>query len=63
MPMLHLQPQPRREPFSDWKAQVERLIALASPEPVTFANDCQYMRSCYDCGLTAREVALDFIEA
>lgn len=60
--MFHLAQAPRRAPFSDWKAQVERRIERQTGKPVTIADDCGCLLACYNVGLEPDEVAADFIE-
>lgn len=47
---------PRRAPFTDWLAQVERvLVRRGHVAPVV--TDCDALRACYDCGLQPGEIA------
>lgn len=49
---------PRRAPFSDWCAQIERLIERRNGRPCHLTRNA-LLRSCYDIGLTAQEMAGD----
>lgn len=51
---------PRRAPFSDWCAQIERRIERRLGFAPTMSSITQ-VRSCYEVGLSANEVADDFI--
>jgi hypothetical protein len=50
-------------PFSDWCAQVERYVnrSNAIAEQVTLDRSNAQLRACYDVGLSAREVADDWL--
>ncbi len=61
--MLHLQQTPRRAPFSDWMAQVERriermtgLVYRTSPAATMIWG------SYYDCGISPQEAAADWMD-
>lgn len=49
---------PRRAPYSDWFAQVCRIIERRIGEPAHI-HDSDYLRSCYTVGLTPQEIADD----
>lgn len=53
---------PRRAPFSDWCAQLSRILDRAGcPNSAFMATRSPYLRSCYDCGLSPLEVAGDIL--
>lgn len=55
--MLYL--VPRRAPFSDWRAQIERAVERRTGEPFHLEPSAA-LRGCYDCGLSPVEVADDW---
>ena len=59
--MFHLAQSPRRAPFSDWKAQVERMI-MRHAGPVAEPFSPTVMQSCYDVGLSPSDMAEYYIE-
>lgn len=46
-----------RAPFSDWCAQVERIIARRCGEDVKLRQECPAVKACYDCGMSPQEIA------
>lgn len=52
---------PRRAPYSDWLAQVARIVERRIGEPAHIFNSA-YLRSCYDMGLSPQEIADDLME-
>jgi hypothetical protein len=50
---------PRRAPFSDWCAQVERLCERFTGQPCALARTNRLLHSCYDVGLSPQEMAED----
>jgi hypothetical protein len=59
--MFHLQQAPRRPPFSDWRAQVERLAERRLGVHVLGIGD-NVLLGYYHCGLSPREAADDLTE-
>lgn len=57
--MFHLQ-APRRPPFSDWLAQVER-ICLRHDTGHIASSAVNLLRAYYDNGISAQEAADDLI--
>lgn len=60
--MFNLMSEPRRAPFSDWLAQVDRRTWRKAGFHVVGGNALAYLQSCYDVGLTPIEVADDLIK-
>lgn len=58
--LRHAAPMPRRAPFSDWCAQVERIIAKRYGESVTLDRHSLILHGCYDCGVSPGEIAQDW---
>lgn len=58
--MFHLAGQPRRLPFTDWAARVERIIASATGEVVRLDRSSRALRGCYDVGLSPHDIAEDW---
>jgi hypothetical protein len=52
---------PRRAPYSDWFAQVCRIIERRTGEPCHIVTSA-FMESLYTCGISAQEVADDLLE-
>jgi hypothetical protein len=61
MTMQHLL-QTNQPPFSDWAAQVERIILRRTGQPVQFDRSSIILRGFFDCGLSPVEIAEDYIE-
>lgn len=57
--MFNLMGAPSRPPFSDWLAQVDRILRRRNGTTVAHCGAHPLMRSCYDVGLSPREVADD----
>ena len=53
---------PRRAPYSDWLAQVARIIERRTCARRAHIFDSAYLRSCYDMGLSPQEIADDLME-
>jgi hypothetical protein len=60
--MFHLHGTPRRAPFSDWCARVERKIERETGQRFKIARDSRVARGYYDVGLTPDDMADDFIQ-
>ena len=50
---------PRRAPFADWCAQIERMVERRTGRACHLIRNEQ-LRSCYNVGLSAVEMADDF---
>lgn len=46
----------RRAPYSDWLAQIDRQLQRRGHRSGQVI-DCDALKACYDCGLTATEIA------
>lgn len=57
--MYHLAQAPRREPFSDWKARVERIILKRTGFDLTLQGFG--LQSYYDVGVSPDEAPIDWI--
>jgi hypothetical protein len=53
---------PSRPPFSDWLSQVERKVCRVRGNSTLTPDSVLLLRSCYDVGLSANEVAIDLLE-
>lgn len=51
---------PRRAPFSDWCAQIERIIEKRTGEPFKLDRSLKSLLGCYEVGLSPIEIADDW---
>lgn len=58
MPMFLMS---RRAPYSDWLAQVQRILDRRIQGEAALFDSC-YLRGCYQCGLSPRQIADELLE-